>query len=47
MLVEASSLIKSYVRGDDVVVRWGGEKIVVFMPATNFYVAYKDMPQYR
>jgi two-component system cell cycle response regulator len=36
-----SSLIKSCVRGDDVVTRWGGEEIVVFMPATNVYVAHK------
>jgi diguanylate cyclase (GGDEF)-like protein len=41
VLVEASSLIKSCVRGDDVVTRWGGEEIVVFMPATNVYVAHK------
>jgi diguanylate cyclase (GGDEF)-like protein len=41
VLVEVSSLIKSCVRGDDVVTRWGGEEIVVFMTATNVYVAHK------
>lgn len=41
VLVEASALIKSCVRGNDVVSRWGGEEIVVFMPATNVYVAEK------
>lgn len=41
VLVEASALIKNCVRGNDVVSRWGGEEIVVFMPATNVYVAQK------
>ena len=41
VLVEASALIKSCVRSNDVVSRWGGEEIVVFMPATSVYVAQK------